>query len=127
MQPLRPYKRPATARQFKPGDPKVLRFYGRWVDTKASKEGNYLIYLYFFSMIKLRIQICGQVWNKSLLFSYIKPGSVEPIETRHLVIHFHLEDETIELAEDHDTNSGRYKAPLFLKRCKIPKVFFFLF
>ena len=50
---------------------------------------------------------------------------MEPIETRHLVIHFHLEDETIELAEDHDTNSGRYKAPLFLKRCKIPKVFFF--
>ena len=49
-------------------------------------------------------------------------GSVEPIETRHLVIHFHLEDETIEVAEDHDTNSGRYKAPLFLKRCKIPKV-----
>ena len=52
----------------------------------------------------------------------IKLGSVEPIETRHLVIHFHLEDETIEVAEDHDMNSGRYKAPLFLKRCKIPKV-----
>ena len=62
--------------------------------------------------------------NNILHFSNIKPGSVEPIETRHLVIHFHLEDETIELAEDHDTNSGRYKAPLFLKRCKIPKVFF---
>ena len=39
VQPLRPYKRPATARQFKPGDPKVLRFFGKWVDTKASKEG----------------------------------------------------------------------------------------
>ena len=49
-------------------------------------------------------------------------GSVEAIETRNLVIHFHLEDETIEVAEDHDINSGRYKAPLFLKRCKIPKV-----
>ena len=55
-------------------------------------------------------------------FFTLDPGSVEPIETRHLVIHFHLEDETIEVAEDHDTNSGRYKAPLFLKRCKIPKV-----
>ena len=58
----------------------------------------------------------------SIYLSSFKQGSVEPIETRHLVIHFHLEDETIEVAEDHDTNSGRYKAPLFLKRCKIPKV-----
>jgi hypothetical protein len=33
-----------------------------------------------------------------------------------------LEDETIEVAEIHDLNSGRYKAPLFLKRSKIPKV-----
>ena len=57
-----------------------------------------------------------------LYCSLFNQGSVEPIETRHLVIHFHLEDETIEVAEDHDTNSGRYKAPLFLKRCKIPKV-----
>ena len=40
VKPLRPYKRPATARQFKPGDPKVLRFFGKWVDTKASKEGS---------------------------------------------------------------------------------------
>ena len=40
VQPLRPYKRPATARQFKPGDPKVLRFFGKWVDTKSSKEGS---------------------------------------------------------------------------------------
>ena len=40
MQPLRPYKRPATGRQFQPGDPKVLRFFGKWVDTKASKEGS---------------------------------------------------------------------------------------
>ena len=40
VQPLRPYKRPATARQFKPGDPKVLRFFGKWIDTKASKEGS---------------------------------------------------------------------------------------
>ena len=45
MQPLRPYKRPATARQFQPGEPKVLRFFGRWVDTKAhSKEGKWSEY-----------------------------------------------------------------------------------
>ena len=61
---------------------------------------------------------------KISFYTYL--GSVEPIETRHLVIHFHLEDETIELAEDHDINSGRYKAPLFLKRCKIPKVAYIL-
>ena len=59
----------------------------------------------------------------SLLF-YL--DSVEAIETRNLVIHFHLEDETIEVAEDHDVNSGRYKAPLFLKRCKIPNVKYYI-
>ena len=44
-------------------------------------------------------------------------------EVRKLVVRFHLEDETVEVGEIHDTNSGRYKAPLFLKRCKLPKVY----
>lgn len=43
-------------------------------------------------------------------------------EVRNLVIRFHLEDDTVEVGEIHDVNSGRYKAPLFLKRCKLPKV-----
>jgi len=28
----------------------------------------------------------------------------------------------VEVAELHDVNCGRYKAPLFLKRSKLPKV-----
>ena len=52
VQPLRPYKRPATARQFKPGDPKVLRFFGKWVDTKASKEGSkYTLYSTYINIL----------------------------------------------------------------------------
>ena len=43
-------------------------------------------------------------------------------EIRKLVIRFHLEDDTVEVGEIHDVNSGRYKAPLFLKRYKLPKV-----
>ncbi len=43
-------------------------------------------------------------------------------EIRTLVVRFHLEDDTVEVGEIHDVNSGRYKAPLFLKRCKLPKV-----
>ena len=42
-------------------------------------------------------------------------------EVRNLVVRFHLEDATVEVGEKHDVNSGRYKAPLFLKRCKLPK------
>ena len=42
-------------------------------------------------------------------------------EVRNLVVRFHLEDGTVEVGEKHDVNSGRYKAPLFLKRCKLPK------
>ena len=39
-----------------------------------------------------------------------------------MVVRFHLEDETVEVGEVYDVNSGRYKAPLFLKRCRLPKV-----
>ncbi|XP_059082013.1 EF-hand domain-containing family member C2-like isoform X1 [Tigriopus californicus] len=42
-------------------------------------------------------------------------------EIRHFSIHLHLEDETIEIIEIHDTNCGRYRAPTFLKRCRLPK------
>ena len=49
-------------------------------------------------------------------------GKWEDKETRLLSIHFYLEDETIEIVENHDTNCGRYKAPMFLKRCRLPKV-----
>ena len=50
-------------------------------------------------------------------------GKWEDKETRLLNVHFYLEDETIEIVENHDTNCGRYKAPMFLKRCRLPKVF----
>lgn len=43
-------------------------------------------------------------------------------EIRRFSIHLHLEDETIEIIEIHDTNCGRYRAPTFLKRCRLPKV-----
>ena len=43
-------------------------------------------------------------------------------EIRNFVVRFHLEDDTVEVGEVHDVNSGRYKAPLFLKRCRLPKV-----
>lgn len=49
-------------------------------------------------------------------------GRWEDKETRLLNVHFYLEDETIEIVENHDTNCGRYKAPMFLKRCRLPKV-----
>ena len=74
-------------------------------------------------MYEYSVRTNSKLLEHKMPFFIFDPGSVEPIETRHLVIHFHLEDETIEVAEDHDTNSGRYKAPLFLKRCKIPKVY----
>ncbi len=82
--PLRPYKRVAPPKhKFEPGPPRILRFFGKWVD---GREGQ------------------GRV------------------ETRWLAVHFYLEDGTMEMVEEHDKNCGRYKAPIFLKRCKLPKV-----
>eukprot|EP00095_Tigriopus_kingsejongensis_P010934 maker-scaffold206_size259025-snap-gene-1.19 protein:Tk10934 transcript:maker-scaffold206_size259025-snap-gene-1.19-mRNA-1 annotation:"ef-hand domain-containing family member c2-like" len=42
-------------------------------------------------------------------------------ETREFQIHLYLEDETIEILETYDPNCGRYRAPVFLKRCRLPK------
>ncbi|XP_040580631.1 EF-hand domain-containing family member C2 [Lepeophtheirus salmonis] len=39
-----------------------------------------------------------------------------PGHTRHLVLIFYREDETLEIRENHGVNCGRYKAPIFLKR-----------
>ena len=54
--------------------------------------------------------------------SFIKLNLQQRIFAKPVWNRFHLEDETLEVAEIHDVNSGRYKAPLFLKRSKIPKV-----
>ncbi len=35
---------------------------------------------------------------------------------------FYTEDDTVEVLEDHQRNCGRYKAPVFLKRGRLPKV-----
>lgn len=43
-------------------------------------------------------------------------------EVRRLNVHFYLEDETLEIVESHGKNCGRYRAPTFLKRCRLPKV-----
>lgn len=34
--PRRPYKRPVTPKHFEPGQGKVLRFFGRWIDDQGT-------------------------------------------------------------------------------------------
>ena len=70
----------------------ILRFYGEW----ASDRGG------------------GEPQQSS---SYASAR-----EIRRFNIHFYVEDETLEMVEIHNTNCGRYKAPLFLKRTKLRKV-----
>ena len=35
MTARRPYKRSVTPRHFEPGEGRVLRFYGRWIDSSG--------------------------------------------------------------------------------------------
>ena len=49
-------------------------------------------------------------------------GGCANAEERRFRVHYHTEDDTIEVLESHDTNCGRYKAPLFIKRTRLPKV-----
>lgn len=75
MQPLRPYEKHDTLRQFIDHDRHVLRFYCYWDDTDN-------------------------------MFG----------DPRHLVLHYFLADDTIEIREIIPPNAGRDAVPMFLKR-----------
>uniref|UniRef100_A0A8C3LH16 EF-hand domain-containing family member C2 n=1 Tax=Chrysolophus pictus TaxID=9089 RepID=A0A8C3LH16_CHRPC len=80
MNPLRPYERIDTLKQFLEHDGHVLRFYCVWDDPES-------------------------------LFH----------DTRELVLHYYLSDDTIDIKEVIPVNSGRDVVPLFLRRDKLPK------
>ncbi|XP_078612386.1 EF-hand domain-containing family member C2-like [Branchiostoma floridae x Branchiostoma japonicum] len=80
MQPLRPYERYDTLKQFLDNDGKVLRFYCYWDDSDA-------------------------------MFG----------DSREMVMHYFLADDTIEIREKITPNSGRDAAPKFLNRARLPK------
>jgi len=42
-------------------------------------------------------------------------------DQRHMVVHYYLSDDTIEIRESIPANSGRESNTLFLRRCKLPK------
>ena len=42
-------------------------------------------------------------------------------DLRHMVVHYYLSDDTIEIRESIPANSGRESNTLFLRRCKLPK------
>jgi hypothetical protein len=42
-------------------------------------------------------------------------------DLRHMVVHYYLSDDTIEIKESIPANSGREANPSFLRRCRLPK------
>lgn len=80
MQPLRPYERTDTLKQFLDHDRHVLKFEVYWDDTDS-------------------------------MFG----------DTREMVLHYFLADDTIEIREVIQANSGRDAVPVFLKRSRLPK------
>jgi hypothetical protein len=42
-------------------------------------------------------------------------------DLRHMVVHYYLSDDTIEIRESIPANSGRESNTLFLRRCRLPK------
>lgn len=80
MQPLRPYEKEDTLRQFLENDRRVLRFFCHWDDTDS-------------------------------MFG----------DPRECVLHYFLADDTVEIREIIQPNSGRDAVPLFLRRAKLPK------
>ncbi|XP_055071584.2 EF-hand domain-containing family member C2 [Misgurnus anguillicaudatus] len=80
MNPLRPYERIDTLKQFLDHDPKILRFYCYWDDTES-------------------------------MFG----------DPRQLILHYFLADDTIEIYEIHNPNTGRDTVPKFLHRGRLPK------
>eukprot|EP00118_Oscarella_pearsei_P002935 m.12276 g.12276 ORF g.12276 m.12276 type:complete len:731 (+) comp23948_c0_seq3:84-2276(+) len=80
MQPLRPYEKHDTLKQFLENDRQVLRFFGIWDDTDN-------------------------------MFG----------DSRELVVHYFLADDTVEVLERVPANAGRDAGPVFLRRSRLPK------
>lgn len=80
MQPLRPYEKLDTLRQFLDHDKQVLRFYCVWD-------------------------------NRDNMFG----------DPRHMVLHYFLADDTVEVLEKIPENSGRDAIPVFLRRARLMK------
>ncbi|XP_077987330.1 EF-hand domain-containing family member C2-like [Glandiceps talaboti] len=80
QQPLRPYEKVDTLKQFLDHDRHVLRFYCYWDDTDN-------------------------------MFG----------DSREMILHYFLADDTIEIREVIPANSGRDAAPMFLRRARLPK------
>lgn len=80
MQPLRPYERTDSLKQFLSHDRHVLRFWCFWDDTEC-------------------------------MFG----------DTREMMLHYFLADDTVEIREVIQPNSGRDAVPVFLKRSRLPK------
>ncbi len=80
MQPLRPYEKYDTLKQFLDHDRHVLRFFCYWDDSDN-------------------------------MFG----------DKRELVLHYFLADDTIEIREIINPNSGRDAVPTFLRRGPLPK------
>ncbi len=68
----------------------------------------------------MKDQICRRKYDR--FFGRWRDPTTFGGEFRHFRVHFYREDETAEVLETHDKNCGRYKAPLFLKRRRLPKV-----
>ncbi|XP_002735862.1 EF-hand domain-containing family member C2-like [Saccoglossus kowalevskii] len=80
QQPLRPYEKVDTLKQFLDHDRHVLRFFCYWDDSDN-------------------------------MFG----------DSREMVLHYFLADDTIEIREVIPANSGRDAAPMFLRRARLPK------
>ena len=79
QQPLRPYEKVDTLKQFLDHDRHVLRFYCYWND-------------------------------KDNMFG----------DSREMILHYFLADDTMEVKEVIPANSGRDATPMFLRRARLP-------
>ena len=130
MQPLRPYEKEDTLKQFLQFDRNVLRFYCVWDDCDRLVNNFLLIQLsdsvYFHLMHAILMII--QCNSKTILsfqclllhlfsFCFSMFG-----DSRDMELHYFLADDTVEICERIPNNSGRDAVPMFLRRQRLPKV-----
>lgn len=125
-QALRPYDKQDKLKQFLERDRQVLRFYGVWdVSTHRGSCGHRCC----------RAKLRG--WGPPLCTSFARPSRTliprtsrlvvaqdtasEYGELRYLVVTYYLADDTVEITEAVQPNSGRDGSATFLKRCRLPK------
>lgn len=86
-------------------------------------DGSLVIGCYKTIIIQAQALECSLLWKVLRFFSLWDDSDSMFGETRPVIIHYYLVDDTVEVREVHERNDGRDPFPVLMKRQHLPKCF----